>query len=79
MVKAGLDVNEQGDMGYTPLHYAEDPEIIAFLLSHGASQDILSEFGTLPDGSRKGYRMSLAIGQAIPAKLTFRAYTLSFG
>ena len=50
LVKAGLDVNKQGDMGYTPLHYASTPEVIAFLLAHGASRDIKSEFGNSPVG-----------------------------
>jgi ankyrin repeat protein len=50
LVKAGLDVNAPGDMGYTALHYATDPKVVAFLLSHGASRDIPSEFGTVPKG-----------------------------
>jgi len=50
LVKAGLDVNAPGDMGYTALHYASDPKVVAFLLSHGASRDIQSEFGTVPRG-----------------------------
>lgn len=54
LVKAGLDVNRQGDMGYTPLHYASTPEIKAFLLAHGASANIKSEFGTYPVVSGHG-------------------------
>jgi ankyrin repeat protein len=50
LVKAGLDVNQQGDMGYTPLHYASTPEVIAFLLAHGASPTIENEFGRSPLG-----------------------------
>lgn len=50
LVKAGLDVSKQGDMGHTPLHYAATPEIIAFLLTHGASPSIKNEFGTSPVG-----------------------------
>jgi len=50
LVKAGLDVNVQGDMGYTPLHYAATPEIVAFLLAHGASRDVKNEFRTSPMG-----------------------------
>jgi ankyrin repeat protein len=53
LIKAGFDINKQGDMGYTPLHYAKDPGVVAFLLAHGASPAIVSEFGTLPDGSRE--------------------------
>ena len=59
LVKAGMDVNQPGDMGYTALHYAykknktevyliEREDVIKFLLEHGASPDIRSEFGTLP-------------------------------
>jgi ankyrin repeat protein len=50
LVKAGLDVNEQGDMGYTPLQYAKAPEIVDFLLAHGASPTIKNEFGNSPVG-----------------------------
>ena len=52
LVKAGLDINQQGDMGYTPLHRASTPEVIAFLLAHGASQSIKNEFGECPVGWR---------------------------
>ncbi|MDP2206172.1 MAG: ankyrin repeat domain-containing protein [Alphaproteobacteria bacterium] len=51
LVKAGIDVNRLGDMGYTPLHYAKmkgNDDVVEFLLSHGASENIKSEFGTLP-------------------------------
>jgi len=59
LIKAGLDVNKPGDMGYTALHYAyqknkpdvflkERKDVIEFLLAHGASPDIRNEFGTLP-------------------------------
>jgi len=54
LVKAGLDVNQQGDMGYTPLHYAATPEVISFLLAHGASPSIKNEFGTSPVGWSAG-------------------------
>jgi ankyrin repeat protein len=48
LVKAGVDVNRQGDMGSTPLHYAATPEVAAFLVASGASVTILDEFGRLP-------------------------------
>jgi ankyrin repeat protein len=48
LIKAGLDVNLQGDMGYTPLHYAGNKEVANLLLANGASKDIKNEFGTLP-------------------------------
>jgi ankyrin repeat protein len=48
LVKAGLDVNQQGDMGCTPLHYAKTKEIYDFLLKNGASSEIVNEFGKTP-------------------------------
>jgi ankyrin repeat protein len=50
LLKAGLDVNTQGDMGYTALHYATTPEVIALLLSNGASATIENDFGKSPVG-----------------------------
>jgi ankyrin repeat protein len=50
LVSAGLDVNERGDMGYTPLHYARTPEVVAFLLQNGADPGIKNEFGNSPVG-----------------------------
>lgn len=50
LVKVGVDVNLQGDMGYTPLHYARTPEVVEFLLTHGARKDIKNEFGKAPIG-----------------------------
>jgi ankyrin repeat protein len=50
LVRAGLNVNQQGDMGYTPLHYAASPEVVSFLLAHGASPSIKNEFGKSPIG-----------------------------
>ena len=50
LVKAGLDVNQPGDMGKTPLHYADTPEIVAFLLANGARTDIVNLFGRSPLG-----------------------------
>ena len=37
LIKAGVDVNRQGDMGSTPLHYAATPEVAFFLIASGAS------------------------------------------
>ncbi|WP_271009082.1 ankyrin repeat domain-containing protein [Paucibacter sp. B51] len=48
LVKAGVDVNRQGDMGSTPLHCAATPEVAAFLVASGASVTIRDEFGRLP-------------------------------
>lgn len=48
LLKAGLDINEQGDMGYTPLHYASSgghKKVIELLLKNGAAVDIKNEFG----------------------------------
>lgn len=56
LLKAGLDVNQIGDMGNTALHYAymnEHEDIIHLLLEHGASVSIKNEFGKLPQESRK--------------------------
>lgn len=51
LLKAGLDVNQAGDMGCTPLHYAKmkkREDVADFLLAHGASMNIENEFGELP-------------------------------
>ena len=48
LIKAGLHINQQGDMGCTPLHYAKSTAVIDLLLAHGASREIRSEFGKLP-------------------------------
>lgn len=51
LLKAGLNVNELGDMGYTPLHYAKKwghENVAKLLISHGASLSIRDEFGKLP-------------------------------
>lgn len=50
LVKAGLDVNQPGDMGMTPLHCAATPAIVAFLLANGARTDIVNLFGRSPLG-----------------------------
>lgn len=51
LLNAGLDVNQAGDMGLTPLHCAyqgNHSSAVDYLLSHGASPGIRSEFGKLP-------------------------------
>jgi len=60
LLKAGLDVNQRGDMGYTALHYAywkgakwpahinERDDVIRLLLEHGASTTVRNEFGKTP-------------------------------
>jgi ankyrin repeat protein len=50
LIRAGLDVNRQGDMGYTPLHYAANKDVVSLLRSSGASASIVSEFGNSPVG-----------------------------
>ncbi len=47
LIKAGVDVNHQGDMGETPLHIAirkHHTSIINALIKAGARTDIVSEF-----------------------------------
>lgn len=51
LLDAGLDVNEQGDMGYTPLHNAKRKgfaEIVDLLIEKGADTEIVNEFGKKP-------------------------------
>jgi len=59
LLKAGLDVNQPGDMGYTALHYAywktnegaymeQKTHVIQLLLEHGASTEVRNAFGQLP-------------------------------
>jgi ankyrin repeat protein len=53
LLKAGLDVDDRGDMGCTALHYAEYAkarDVVALLLAYGASREIRNEFGKLPGG-----------------------------
>jgi ankyrin repeat protein len=50
LIKAGLEVNRQGDMGYTPLHYAANQEVVSLLLAAGASTTIENQFGKSPIG-----------------------------
>jgi ankyrin repeat protein len=48
LLQAGVDVNRPGDMGNTALHYARTGDIAQVLLSHGASTEVLNEFGKTP-------------------------------
>ncbi len=51
LIKGGLNINKQGDMGNTALHYAQmskDSEIFDFLLSCGAELEIENDFGKKP-------------------------------
>ena len=61
LIKAGIDVNRRGEDGYTALHYARwevdnndvagvkgRDDVPRFLLAHGASEDILNDFGNPP-------------------------------
>lgn len=50
LIKAGIDVNTRGDMGYTPLQYAATSEVVDFLLKSGADPHIKNEFGSSPIG-----------------------------
>lgn len=50
LVRAGLNVNDLGDMGYTPLQYARTQEVVDFLLQNGADPNIKNEFGQSPVG-----------------------------
>lgn len=49
LLKAGLDVNARGDMGYTPLHYARSREVFDVLLASNADPSIKNEFGKVPN------------------------------
>lgn len=54
MLRAGANINQLGDMGMTPLHYAYEShqqDVIDFLIAGGASTDIRDEFGRLPADS----------------------------
>ena len=53
LLKAGVDIDCQGDMGYTALHYAATPEIVQVLLDNGASVEIENEFGAAPKSSNE--------------------------
>jgi ankyrin repeat protein len=51
LLRAGICVDQLGDMGCTALHYArakKHDDVVALLLAHGASQAIRNNFGQLP-------------------------------
>jgi ankyrin repeat protein len=51
LVRAGVDVNQVGDMGCTALHYAtmkKKDDVYSYLVTRGASTSIRNEFGLLP-------------------------------
>ena len=50
LLDIGLDINLQGDMGYTPLHHAKkqtNGAAYEILISRGARKDIVNDFGEL--------------------------------
>jgi len=51
LLRAGIDVNQRGDMGCTALHCAHmhrKADVIHLLLSNGAATNIVNHFGRLP-------------------------------
>jgi ankyrin repeat protein len=51
LLQAGLDVNQQGDMGNTALHHAKRKgyrDLVDLLIAYGASENIPNAFGMLP-------------------------------
>jgi ankyrin repeat protein len=51
LLRAGIDVNQLGDMGCTALHYASmlhKADVIRILLANGAATNIVNDFGKLP-------------------------------
>lgn len=50
LVRAGFNINDRGNMGYTPLQYARTQEVVDFLLQNGADPNIKNEFGQTPIG-----------------------------
>jgi ankyrin repeat protein len=51
LLKGGININAQGDMGYTALHCAKKcgyTKIVQLLMENGASSKIKNEFGKLP-------------------------------
>jgi ankyrin repeat protein len=53
LLKAGVDVNQVGDMGNTALHYAKAEDVASLLLAHGASIEVRNEFGQRPEAGGK--------------------------
>jgi len=51
LLRAGVNVDLQGDMGCTALHYAiqrRSNDLVNLLLAHGASTNIVNNFGQMP-------------------------------
>jgi ankyrin repeat protein len=52
LARAGIDLDQIGDMGCAALHYAKlksREDVYSFLVAHGASKLIRNEFGLLSD------------------------------
>ena len=50
LVKAGMDINQPGDMGNTPLHYAKkygNIDIAKLIVLNGASTNSVNDFGEI--------------------------------
>lgn len=55
LLRAGIDVDQLGDMGCTALHYAgmsHKEDVIRILLVNGAATNIVNDFGKLPEAGR---------------------------
>lgn len=48
LLSAGMDVDQVGDMGNTPLHHAQTEAMAELLLRHGATVGVQNEFGETP-------------------------------
>ncbi len=51
LVEGGMNISEQGEMGFTALHNAyqyKHAEVVDILLAHGALTEIENDFGKLP-------------------------------
>ena len=57
LLSAGADPNIQGEDGFTPLHWAaqRSPEFVRLLLAHGASDNIVNDFGDKPSDIARRY------------------------
>ncbi len=44
LLEAGANPNAIGEMGYTPLHYADNQDIFKLLVKYGADETIKNEF-----------------------------------
>lgn len=58
LIDGGADVNARNDRGQTPLHVALNPDIVEFLLEHGADRDAEDNSGDKPplDENAKRWR-----------------------